>query len=121
MIIDVMINFILEGFMMKEKKTIYCSKCVGQITNKDDLVVTNNFLSIVPYHAECFVRELKGLSTIFVGNSPINGTIGNISTILAPIIGIIVLFIREFRYISIVSLLFLGIRFYSWFQYERHL
>lgn len=107
--------------MMKGNKTIYCNKCIGEITNIDDLVVTNNFLSIVPYHEECFSKELKGLSTIFVGNSPINGTMGNISTILAAIIGIVVLFIRELRYILVVSLQFLGIRFYSWFQYERHL
>jgi len=59
---------------MKEKKTIYCQRCVGEITDKDDLVVTNNFLYIVPYHEECFSKELKGLSTIFIGNSPINGT-----------------------------------------------
>ena len=106
---------------MKGKKTIYCQRCVGEITDKDDLVVTNNFLSIVPYHAECFSKELKGLSTIFTGNSPINGTASNVSTVLAVIIGIVVLFISELRYISVISLLFLCVRFYSWFQYERHL
>ena len=106
---------------MKRDKTIYCEKCAGEITNRDDLVVTNNFLKIVPYHGECFSKELKGVSTILVGSSPINGTASNVSTIIAVIIGIAVLFFRELRYISVVSLLFLCIRFYSWFKYERHL
>ena len=106
---------------MKEKKTIHCKKCVGEITSRGDLVVTNNFLSIVPYHAECYANELKGVSTIFVGNSPINGAMGNAGAVIAAIIGIFVLFIPERRYVSILCLLFLGIRFYSWFQYERHL
>ncbi|MBK5240445.1 hypothetical protein [Clostridium sp.] len=106
---------------MKKKKIIHCEKCCGEITDIDDLVVTNNFLSIVPYHEECFSKEVKGLSSIFVGNTPINGTMSNVSTILAVIFGVIVLFIQELRYISVVSLLFLCIRVYSWFQYERHL
>lgn len=106
---------------MRGRKAIYCEKCSGEITSKYDLIVTNNFLSIVPYHDECFSKELKGLSTIFVGNTTINGTMGNVCTILVAIIGIVVLFIPELRYISVVPLLFLGIRFYSWFQYECHL
>lgn len=106
---------------MTKSKTIYCEKCVGEITSKDDLIVTNNFLSIVPYHDECFSKELRELSGMFVGNAPINGIMGNVSAILAAIIGIVVLFIDELRYISVVSLLFLCMRFYSWFQYERHL
>ncbi len=106
---------------MKENKTIYCYKCAGEIKNSHDLVVTNNFLLIVPYHKKCFSKELMGLSTILVGNFPINGAMSNVSTILAIIFGTILLFIRDLRYISVMLLLFLGIRFYSWFQYERHL
>jgi len=106
---------------MRGNKTIYCEKCAGEITSKDDLVVTNKFLSIVPYHEKCFSKELKGLSTISVGNKPINGTAGNVSTILAVIVGIVLLFIQELRYLSAISLLALFIRLYSWFQYERHL
>ena len=106
---------------MRGSKTIYCEKCSGEITSKYDLIVTNNFLSIVPYHDQCFSKELKGLSTIFVGNTPINGIMGNVSTILAAVIGIVVLFIPELHYISAMSLLLLGVRFYSWFQYERYL
>jgi len=106
---------------MREKKAIYCEKCGGEITGSDDLVVTNNFFSIVPYHEKCFSRELKGLSSIVVGNVPINGTMGNVSVVLAVIICIAALFIKELRYISIIAFLFLGIRLYSWFKYERHL
>ena len=106
---------------MKVNKNVHCERCCGEITNKNELVVTNNFLSIVPYHEQCFTKKLKGVSTLFVGNSPINGTMWNIGTVLAIIIGIVVLFIREIRYISLLSLLTLCIRFYSWFKYERHL
>ena len=54
--------------MKRNNKTIYCAKCAGEITNKEDLVITNNILTIVPYHGECFSKELKGVSTILVGN-----------------------------------------------------
>lgn len=109
------------GVRMREKKIIYCEKCVGEIKSRDDLVVTNKFIYIVPYHEKCFSKELKGISTIFVGNKPINGTSGNVSTILAVILGIVVLFIEELRFFSVVSLLILCVRLYSWIQYERHL
>jgi hypothetical protein len=111
----------LGGPVMKTNKTVYCNKCYGEITSRDDLVVTNKFLSIIPYHEKCYSGELKGLSTMAVGNKPINGTASNVSIIAAVIIGIVCLFIKELRYISVVSLLALCIRLYSWFQYERHL
>lgn len=104
-----------------ENITILCEKCHGEITSRDDLVVTNLLFYIVPYHRECFSKKLMGLSTIFVGNQPINGTAGNLITILAIIIGIVVLFIQELRYFSVISLLFLSLRAYSWFRYERYL
>lgn len=105
---------------MKGKKIIYCEKCCGEITNKSDLVVTKYCLSIVSYHEACFVKELKGVSTMVVGTSPINGTMSNIGTGIMVVIGIITLFIPEIRYISLLSLLVLYIRLYSWFRYERH-
>lgn len=106
---------------MRGNKTIYCEKCAEEIISKDDLVVTNKFLSIVAYHEKCFSRELKGLSAISVGNEPINGTMSNVSTILVIIMGIVLMFIQERLYLSVVSLVILCIRLYSWFQYERHL
>lgn len=109
------------GYEMKKNKKIYCEKCCGEIINKDELVVTKYCLSIVPYHEACFAKELKGISTMVIGNSPINGTMSNIAIVLMVIIGISVLFIPEIRYISLMALLILYIRFYSWFKYERHL
>ena len=104
-----------------EEVTIICEECNGEITSRDDLFVTNMFYYIVPYHGECFSKEMKGLSTLFVGDLPINGTAGNLITILAVILGIIVLFIPGLRYFFAISLLFLGIRAYSWLRYERYL
>jgi hypothetical protein len=106
---------------MNMKKTVYCEKCGREITNRDDLVVSNIFLSIVPYHEKCFSRELKGLSAIFVGNETINGNMGNVTAIVAVVLGIISLFFQELRYITVISFLFLCLRFYSWFKYERYL
>ena len=106
---------------MAEKNTVYCEKCGGVIKSNDDLVVTTQFLSIVPYHDRCFTSQVKGLSTLIVGNVPINGTASNIGTVFAFIIGIIVMFMPELRYIAIVSLISILVRFYSWFKYERHL
>lgn len=106
---------------MAENKTVYCEKCGGVIKNSYELVVTTRFLSIVPYHDRCFLDSIKGLSTMIVGNVPLNGTASNVGTVFALIIGIIVLFIPDLRYISIVSLITILIRFYSWFNYERFL
>ena len=106
---------------MAEIKEVYCDKCGGVIKNSDELIVTTQFLSIVPYHDRCFSSLIKGLSTMFVGNVPINGTASNVGTVFALILGIIVLFIPELRYISIVSLITIFVRFYSWFNFERHL
>ncbi len=106
---------------MAEKKEVYCEKCGGVIKNSYELVVTTQFLSVVPYHDRCFASQVKGLSTMFVGNVPINGTASNVGTVFALIIGIIVLFIPQLRYISIVALISILIRFYAWFNYERHL
>lgn len=104
-----------------KNKVILCKKCKGQIKDIDDLVVTNSFIWIVPYHARCFANQLKGLNTVHVGNKPINGTMGNTWTILSAILGIILLFVEGMRYLSIVLFLFIFVRFYSWFRYERHL
>lgn len=106
---------------MKKKKTIYCERCHGEITSKDDLVITNSFYYIVAYHERCFSKDLKRMSSFHIGNSPINGTAGNTSTVIALIIGIIALFIKEIRYISFLLLLYVGIRIYAWFKYERYL
>ncbi len=106
---------------MAENKTIYCEKCGGVIKNSYELTVTTRFLSIVPYHDRCFASQVKGISTMFVGTVPINGSASNVGTVFAVIIGIIVLFIPELRYISIVALITILIRFYAWFNYERHL
>jgi hypothetical protein len=111
----------VRGDRMKGKKKVYCEKCAVEIISKNDLVVTNSFLSVVAYHEKCFSKELKGLSTLSVGNAPINGTASNVGTAIGVVIGVIVMFIPGLRYIALVSLLTIGIRLYSWLQYERHL
>lgn len=103
-----------------EKVTILCEKCDREITNREDLVVTFSLIFIVAYHSECFSKEIKGLGTMFVNNYPINGTANNWSVAIAVIVGIILLF-TEYRYLSVLPLLLLASRVYSWLRFERYL
>jgi len=105
---------------MKEKR-IYCERCVGEITNREDLVVAFQLLEIVPYHSSCYSKSLKGFQTLFVGNEPVNGPIGTLKAIIFFIIVLILLFNPTIRFLGVILLIPPGIRLYSWFKYERYL
>lgn len=106
---------------MKGKKTIYCHFCSGEIKSRDDLVVTDYFFRLVPYHSKCFANRLKSMETIFIDNKPVNGTMANVWVGIAIVFGTITLLIPETRYYSILFFLYLPIRLYSWLKFERHL
>lgn len=103
------------------KKTIICERCGGVIEYKGDVVITTSIIRVVPYHDRCFAREVKGLNTIFVNNTPINGTASNIGTVLAAIFGFVFLFVPDLRYVTLVLLIPIAVRSYAWLKIERHL
>lgn len=100
------------------KKVVFCNRCGQNIIRKDDLIVTNEFLSIKPYHYNCYCKEIKEQSIGLVGKFIINSSNFNISTFIACVAGVIMLFLKEIRLYSIIFFLLLVIKAYSFFKYE---
>ncbi|MPM75709.1 hypothetical protein SDC9_122703 [bioreactor metagenome] len=49
---------------MEEKKLIVCARCGEKISHNSDLVVVVNFIAPIPYHNDCYSKELKGIKRI---------------------------------------------------------
>ena len=109
---------------MKDKE-IYCSVCAGEIYTKEDLVVAKEFVGIFPFHASCYSKSVKGMRTLFLSNTPINGFASTIGAVLLFLIGLIAIFFIPETGFKLVGILLitvpLGLRLYSWFKYERYL
>ncbi|MRH41257.1 hypothetical protein GH741_01050 [Aquibacillus halophilus] len=67
---------------------VYCDKCLQEIKIRDDLVTSTLAFEVVPYHEDCYDKDLKGAKTFFLSNKPLNGFSGNFSFILAIILAI---------------------------------
>jgi len=102
-------------------KTIYCDKCLREITVRSDLVTAILFFEVVPYHTDCYAKDLKGFKTLFLENQPINGFSGNVITIFAILLCIACLFYEPMKYLSIIAIIQIIYRFYSYFVYERYI
>ncbi|UCZ52217.1 hypothetical protein LGQ02_15385 [Bacillus shivajii] len=108
---------------MNTHKSISCDHCAKKLTYRTDLVVATVFLAVVPYCHNCFVKKIKGMSTLLVDNTPVNGTASNVFSVLALIFLPLLFFIDSpvrWGFIALI-LLSLGYRAYSYFAYERHL
>ncbi|HEY2494606.1 MAG TPA: hypothetical protein VGI33_17075 [Paenibacillus sp.] len=108
------------------KKEIYCNHCAGQIEYREELVTVSDFflLRINPYHTACYGSLLKGFSSLFMNDQPINGWMNNVATMAAIILSVVALFVIEGMtgIFFIVFTLFMIIRRgISWLAYERHL
>lgn len=103
-------------------KPIICHHCSRFIEDRHDLVTAWVLFSVVPYHARCYSQALKGLQSVVVGNSPINGIMGTVVAALALIMALIVLtFFPPGRWMGLVMLLVPAIRLYSWLSLEQHI
>lgn len=104
-------------------KLVYCSKCLREITFRGDLVTSTLLFEVVPYHEECFARDLKSPKTLFLGNQPLNGFSGNFVTFFAMLSSIVWLIIgdSQMKWLSLLAMILVIYRLYSFFRYERHL
>lgn len=102
------------------KQMVICEKCSGEIENRDDLVTAILLYFVVPYHEECYASDLKGAKTFFLDNQPLNGFSGNFIFILSIIIAFLWIFIADSKWYSIIALLPIGYRIYSYLIYEIH-
>ncbi len=104
-------------------KTIHCEKCLKEIRIRGDLVTAISFFEVIPYHEDCYARDLKGAKTLILSNQPINSISGNFISLMAIAILIVSLFVREetMWFISIISIIPIVYRAYSFFVFERYL
>lgn len=104
----------------EQKNILMCEYCCGEITSKADLVVAFYFFTLSAYHSECYGKEAK--NSFFLSRTPINGNVSNIITIISSLWSIMVFIVSpvyETKILSsIVAIILLLIRIYSWYKYE---
>lgn len=105
------------------KKIIYCEECSGVIDNKEDLVTAQLRQDVFPYHEECYARGLKGAKALYLRNKPINGFSGNFTALMFFMLGLgfLIFGVGDIKYFSLLTLISLAIRLYSYIMFERHL
>jgi hypothetical protein len=109
---------VIEGIILK--KEMHCESCLMPIKTRDDLITVWAFFKVRPYHRSCYENSLKG-AALFVGNQPINGFSGNLTAAAAFILAWVPLFTDITPGLSIVCLLFVLMRVYSFVRFEKQL
>lgn len=107
---------------MSEGK-VFCEECSRLIRDKDELVTTTVLFSLVPYCKDCYVDQIKGMSSLIVSNTPVNGTYSNFFSVVGLIALIPIMFISDsIKYVFIIGIIiFLLYRVFSYLWFERHL
>ncbi|RPF53185.1 hypothetical protein [Aquisalibacillus elongatus] len=101
---------------------VICDQCAKEIEHEDDLVVTTVIFSVTPYCNRCYVDRIKGMSSFFVGNVPLNGMYSNFTTFFSVLCFLILLLIESFSFKPLILLAlggFIAFRIYSYVVYER--
>ena len=101
-------------------KAVYCEKCSKEIKFRGDLVTTTLFFLIVAYHENCYVKDLKGFRGLFLHNQTLNGFSGNFMFVMAILVGIGFAF-GSMKWVSIIALIPIVFRFFSFYLIERRL
>lgn len=81
------------------------------------------FFEVIPYHEDCYAKDLKGVKTLFLNNQPINGFSGNVLAFFALILFIVSFFIKDDTMVFLAIFMTFPIlyRLYSFIVYERHI
>lgn len=81
------------------------------------------FFEVIPYHEDCYAKDLKGVKTLFLNNQPINGFSGNVLVFFALILFIVSFFIKDDTMVFLAIFMTFPIlyRLYSFIVYERHI
>ncbi|MBU9713837.1 hypothetical protein [Evansella tamaricis] len=101
-------------------KMVICEKCSGVIKHRDDLVTAVLIYAVVPYHERCYANDIKGAKSFILNNQPLNGFSGNLVVILSIIIAFLWLLFNDSKWFSILVLLPISYRLYSYLIYEIH-
>ncbi|UOQ45170.1 hypothetical protein MUN89_04240 [Halobacillus salinarum] len=102
---------------------VYCRRCSRQIKTKDNLVVAGVLFVMVPYHKECFAKELRGPAVLFINNQPINSWVGNLLTLLGLLLfaGVLLFVEGLAKWLSLLFLLPVIYRLLAYYLFERRL
>lgn len=103
---------------MTVSKAVYCEKCSKEIKFRGDLVTATLFFVIVAYHEDCYVKDLKGFRGLLLDNQPLNGFSGNFLFIMSILVGIGFSF-GSMKWVSIVALIPIVYRLFSFYMFER--
>ncbi len=78
---------------------------------------------MIPYHEDCYAKDLKGVKTLFLNNQPINGFSGNVLAFFAIIVLIVSLFMKDntMLFLAVFMVFPILYRLYSYIVYERHI
>ncbi len=99
---------------------VICAHCNRRITSREDLVTALMLFSLVPYHAGCYARALRGCQTAVLGNEPVNGLGFTIGAGVSALLSIWVFFSVG----PMFALLFwipVTLRLYSYYTIESRL
>ncbi len=104
---------------------VTCIRCKKPIESKSGLVVSNMKMVMRPFHKECFkehVQMKREQSSMFFDAMPINGTYGNVMTLI--FIGLIISFVLVLEvpvFVYVLCLIYPIYRLFSWILFERKL
>lgn len=106
--------------MWKVTRTkVICEKCDGLIESDEDLITDIVVLSVVAYHEDCYVKELKRGTGFFLSGRPLNSWAANLGFLLALIIALSTIFFFEDWFLLFFACLIpIAYRLYSFFVYE---
>ena len=104
-----------------KNRDIICKSCLTEIESREELVSVFDAFEIVPFHSACYSNQLKSYKSFFVSNEPINSMGYNIKAGLFGVVGLILIFIKDIRFLGIILMISPLIRLYSWFKIERFL
>ncbi|MFJ5621509.1 hypothetical protein ACIQD3_02005 [Peribacillus loiseleuriae] len=104
-------------------KPVYCDKCSREIKYRGDLITATILFEVIPYHEDCYAKDLKSAKMLFLDNQPLNGFSSNFVTIIAILLGIGWLIFAEgfMKWAAIIPSIQVIYRIYSFFSYERQL
>lgn len=104
-------------------KVVTCSSCNGVIKYRDEFVAGLFFVAIIPYHTDCFSRELKKSTALVLANEPINGVLGTFSAVVSGLASLGFLFfgVGLFKWFALLLAIPTLYRMMAYVLYERHL
>ncbi|WP_181349325.1 hypothetical protein [Thalassobacillus sp. CUG 92003] len=106
-------------------KSNICRYCYKEIRDRDELITASNWFRLRPFHYRCFELLEQDTRTIAGNWSPVNGSAGNVTTVLMTILAVWMLATNALGLIGdllgIIALYPILLRVLSFFVYEMKL